>query len=152
VNLSDFDVRNPPHTAELKSQVESSLRGVERVWFDILSTGALPGREMMPDGSVKLRPVDLADWANKNGVDRWERIAENAVGNFLSSDPRALRPPMGFKREREKNKGAWYRIIPPLAEARKLWEKLRGPCDWPQAAGQGELQGESWELRKPAEC
>jgi hypothetical protein len=151
VDLSGFDVRNPPHTKELERQVASSLRGVERVWFDILQTGALPGYERLPDGSVKLQTEKLAEWANENGVNRWERITENAMGSFLGTDPRALRPPMGFKVGREKNKGRWYRTIPPLAEARRQWEKLRGSCDWPRASGQGELQGEEWELRRPSE-
>jgi hypothetical protein len=149
VDLSGFDVRNPPHTKELERQVASSLRGVERVWFDILQTGALPGYERLPDGSVKLRAADLAEWANTNGVDRWERITEEAVGNFLGTDPRALRPTMGLEKKREPNKGRCYRVIPPLVEARKRWEKLRGSGEWPRVSGQGELQGEEWELRRP---
>ncbi len=47
---------------------------------------------------------------------------------------------MGFKEGREKNKGPRYRVIPPLAEARKLWDTLRDPHDWPGVSGQGELR------------
>ncbi len=60
VDLTGFNVRKPPHTKALEKQVSDSLRGVERVWFDLLCTGALPSREaMLPDGSVKLRASDL---------------------------------------------------------------------------------------------
>ena len=147
VDLTGFDVHNPPMTDELQRQVELGLRGMERVWFEILRTGALPGYERLPDGSVKLQAADLAAWANKNGADRWEKITPNTVGNLLGTDKHALQPPMGFELKREKNNGAWYRVIPPLAEARKRWDELRGKCEWPRASGQGELQGESGRCR-----
>lgn len=147
IDLTNFNVRKPLRTVELLRQMADSLQSpAEKVWFECLGVGMLPARTMRKDGRVELRVSDLVTWAKKQSS-RWE-VSENSLGNFLGDDPRAMRPPMNFKTERRGHETR-FKIIPPLAECRKLWDQLRFPCEWPRVSGQEDLVGESWELREP---
>lgn len=140
VDVRGFDVRNPPHTEALVRQMPESLPTVEQAWFECLCSGRLPASKMRADGSVELSASDFVTWANKKYK---KQITENSLGNLLGDDKRAIRKPMGFKTERNKN-GPRFKVVLSLVEARAKWDTLRWKWKWPQLA-QGELV-EKWEL------
>lgn len=82
------DVRQPPHTVGLDQQKLAGLRGVEKWWFDHLSSGVLPtgggfdGEADSPDWSEAGQTVDKEElraahesWTMRS---RWQGEAANA--------------------------------------------------------------------------
>lgn len=134
VDMTNFNVRNVPHTAELRAQMTETLRDVERVWYDCLYTGIIPGR-LQKDGTALLRTIDLVNWAGGNG--RWNGVKPQHVGGLLG-DGTIDQPGMKFVHERALAQGERLRywIIPKLSTARDIWDKLRVKNEWPDDGGE----------------
>src|ERR1700756_4041927 len=71
VDVSQFEVRNVPNTAALRSQMAESLTGVEAAWFECLCRGELPGH-VDKDGTAWLRGSDFVRWAANQGRHDWK--------------------------------------------------------------------------------
>ena len=65
LDLSDFDVRNPPMTEGLRDQKLESLRSVDRWWYEVLAAGDLPcpPANAFDDGNA-------CDWSTATLFDR----------------------------------------------------------------------------------
>ncbi len=136
VDLTNFNVRNVPHTKELRDQMAESLRGVDAAWFRCLHTGILPGR-LQADDSALMKSVDLINWAARNGSREWMTLKPQHVGALLGEGKVGDRG-MGFYRQQTVVGTARQRfwVIPQLHEARSLWDKLRFEYDWPEDGGE----------------
>ncbi len=137
LDLTGFDVRNPPMTTGLRDQKLASLKGIEQWLFEILSSGRAPGDPMFEDVEVSWEdaaikvPVDdfrlnYEDWLRRR---RYQGDPLNAsrfgvrVHQIFPSISR-IHPKVGEKRQ-------WYYVIPRLSECRGEFEKMIGsPVDW----------------------
>jgi hypothetical protein len=63
LDLSDFDHRNPPHTAALNKQKLIGGDSIQKYWFDCLYRATIIGCEI-GDGSAWPKTVDCADLRN----------------------------------------------------------------------------------------
>ncbi|XSC48383.1 primase-helicase family protein [Bradyrhizobium sp. RDT10] len=143
LDLTGFDVRNPPMTTGLRDQKIASLRGIEQWLFEILSSGRAPGDSMFEDVEVSWEDASIkvaVDDFRLNYED-WLRRRRFA-GDLLNAARFGVRvhqifpaitrihPKVGDKRQ-------WYYVIPRLAECRAEFEKLIGSTinwagDFPQ--------------------
>lgn len=133
VDISDFNPRNVPHTAALRSQMAESLTGIEEVWYECLCRGELPGT-LNKDDTVWLRGSELVDWAAKHNPRKWSGLRVEHVGHLLGKNPRLKNKGMGFGKMQldlpgtgQRNQG-W--LIPKLKQARDVWESKRFEQDW----------------------
>jgi hypothetical protein len=128
VDLTGFNVRNVPKTAELVSSMAFGLKPVEKAWYELLHSGQLPQAQIQKDGTAWLRSECFIQWAREKR--RWE-FTDEQVGLLLKMHPRGEKDGMGFKKTRPKN-GPIFWVIPTLADARKIWDEKRFPVEWPQ--------------------
>jgi hypothetical protein len=123
-DLDRFNVREAPHTDELRAQMSESLRGIEAAFYECLQTGFLPA-QVMKDGTAELRTVDFIDWARKKERG-WSNIkAQHATTLFDEA--------LGLGRVQPLLKGARsrYWVIPPLGRTREIWDERRFKGSWP---------------------
>lgn len=142
VNLSRFNVREAPHTSELREQMGESLRGAEAAWFECLYHGVIPG-QVKKDGSAELRTDTLIYWARKK--ERvWSNIKPQHVETLLGINPRGEKMGFGFNRAEPLAKSERQRfwVIPPLSEARKVWDERRYKQRWPADGGEWDSLAE----------
>jgi hypothetical protein len=142
VNLAGFDVRTVPHTKELFTQMAHNLRDADAAWFECLMTGCVPGR-MTKDGQVEMRSIDFIEWAREKSS-RWNTITASNVGLLLNKNPRGTVPGFNFPKSQAFGTGSRQRywLIPKLSVARKEWDKLRFPVEWPDDGGEWDTYEE----------
>ncbi len=110
IELGDWHPRkNIPLSDAMQDQKIQSLKGLQRLWFDYLSTGEAYGDE---DGINVAIPTEY--FANKSGS------SKKAAGEFLKK--------MGCTHNRNTRPTTW--ITPPLTEARKIWETEFFAVNW----------------------
>lgn len=139
VDLSGFDVRNPPHTDALNEQAARSTVGAMDVVRECLTTGAIPGK-VQKDGTVWVSLNELALWANERRSTEWGRVKFNGLRDVLGA--------RGLKLEPNKDRGTlsgkkqprqWS--VPQLRVCRRLWDETFFPIDWPEDDGEwGEFE------------
>jgi hypothetical protein len=128
VDLSNFNVREAPHTTELRAQMSESLRGVESAWFECLTMGVLPGK-LRRDGTAELRTDTFLEWARKRERG-WSNLKATHLEALFGTEAGGLR----FTRVKplvpsEENR---FFDIPPLPVARKAWDEYRYVHPWPK--------------------
>ena len=128
LDLSDFDIRNAPHTHDLHEQMASSLEGVDNLFFDLLFSGVIPG-DVQTDGSVLFSVMRLFEWSQKHRRREWEDISIKEITNFFRKE-------MNFKQERKRLRKDGVRqpqrwSIPTLKKCREKWAEVRTNTDWP---------------------
>jgi hypothetical protein len=131
VDLGRFNVREAPHTNELRAQMSESLRGAESAWFECLTLGIVPGK-LKKDGTAELRADTFIEWARKREKG-WSHIKAPHVEALFGTGQGGLR----FNRVKalvpsDENR---YFDIPPLRVARATWDKYRYVHPWPQDGG-----------------
>ena len=130
-NISGFTPRQSLRTEGLRDQMVESLRGVESLWFECLSRGALPG-DLQKNGSVLMSSSDLLTWAARQRED-WKSINDIRLGYILSeNNKRGMRRGMGFLKDQQLTTVGRVRcwVIPPLDEARRIWNERRFKFGW----------------------
>jgi hypothetical protein len=138
-DLSNFNVFDRPVTREHGEQVRHGLKGAEAAFLHLLSVGEMRLGVVVEEGSMVFTTADFLEWAKTaepKGAN-WGRITPNAVANLLHGpqanykNPRH-RPGMGFEKTTGRPRG-WR--IPPLSEARRIWDHMRPNCpgDWEDA-------------------
>jgi uncharacterized protein DUF5906 len=143
VDLSKFNVREAPHTPELREQMMESLRGVEQAWNECLYTGLIPGK-LMKNGTAHLRAADFIDWARKKEKG-WSNLKPQHVGLLFGDNPRGDKMGFNFSRVGPLIKSELLRSfeIPPLTQARKLWDERRFRYPWPNDGGEWDALPET---------
>lgn len=116
-----------PKTDAHAEQKAQSLRGVDRLWFDCLTSGELPAGSLLADGTVKVRTRELLDqFASRTSN---PNVNKTSLGMLLSGT-------MVFEGGREAQGGkATFVVVPALAQARQRWNEKRFPFPWPPADG-----------------
>jgi hypothetical protein len=99
-----------PSNKALNDQRIESLRGCDKLWFDALWTGETLGN-MQPGNLVAVPTIAFAAAA---------RVTRKRAGEYLKS--------MGCAQARNMRPSCW--VTPPIADARKNWDKLRFKIDW----------------------
>jgi hypothetical protein len=112
-------------TAALTDQRIASLRGFERVWFDVLRAGELPtGHEELGGTRPFVGTRELREWA----AQRMQRRDLN------DGDVSGLLEELGGKRARPRSspgtRGSRGYYLPTLGEMRAAWDERRFPVEW----------------------
>jgi hypothetical protein len=136
VDLKNFNVREAPHTAELREQMSESLRGVEAAWFECLYSGVLPAR-VKKDGTAELRTDTFIEWA-RNNQRGWSNLKPQHVNLMLGVNPRGDKMGFDFTKADPLIPGGRQRYwdIPRLSLARKIWDERRFVTLWPADGGE----------------
>jgi hypothetical protein len=139
-DLKDFNVRVVPGTRALREQQKLSLPPEAEWWIHKLEHGQLLwGVDGWPDyvPSEKL-VTDFVDHTKRFGSFT-QRSSETALGMFFSRHwPKVekIRRTMSFEKQHPDGFTTEVKMlvrchqIPPLAECRKIWEKVHGPMEW----------------------
>ncbi len=154
--IGDWRPRVPPRTAALVEQQNHTLEGIDAVWFDVLRSGEIPVGQVMPDGTARVPSSAFIDWARSKRYRHSDRITTSSLVRLLGEPPEHQRSKrgkskaptwLGYRKGREWNasrqtSGPWYYEVPPLAQARADWDRIRQPNEWDEAA--------SWSLGEEA--
>lgn len=130
VDLTGFEVRSAPHTAELYEQMAYSLRSVDNAWFECLYNGAIPAC-VNDDGTAWLSGTVFAEWAKKQSNTRWHRISSRAVAMLLGETVKGHQSGMGWQQKQREEARHRFWDVPTLSQCRELWSKLRFKTEWP---------------------
>ncbi|MGU3389832.1 primase-helicase family protein [Sphingomonas sp. M1A8_2b] len=135
LDLGDWHPRySVPQNDGLIGQKAASLRGLERVWYDILSAGTPPigaGAIRLGDDSYVLPTEGMQRYCT-NLARRFD-VSPNAIADLFGTGRKVRngcipRRGMGFdKRDHPRPRG-W--IVPTLGEARRRWDVARWPGEW----------------------
>ena len=138
VDLRSFNVREAPHTAELREQMSESLRGVEAAWYECLYSGMIPAH-VLKNGSAEMRTDTFIEWARAKERG-WANLKQQHAQVMLGVNPRGEKMGFNFNKVQPllKESRQRYWDIPPLDRARKIWDELRWAASWPD-------DGNSWE-------
>jgi len=152
IDLTDFNPRSVPHTAALRSQMSESLTGIDRLWYECLFRGEIPGC-VNEDGTVSLRSTALVDWAAKRNPREWSGLRVEHVGNLLGINPRLKNRGMGFEKEKVIDPTRGVRVnawkVPNLDIARKTWTEKRFEQKWDDEGTEwSEATSDDYALRK----
>lgn len=131
VDLTDFEVREAPHTRELIAQMAQSLRNVEAAWFECLHLGNLPGR-LESDGTARMRSIDFFNWAASQKGRFWNDLRVQALSSLFGKTGKDKKKGMGFSSVQGTRQGdrSRYWIIPKLSECREIWSERRFNGEW----------------------
>lgn len=120
-DLSNFNIRQVPRSKGFARQVEQSLTGVERFWYERLLAGELPAGKPWPKQIEKAKLADdYQGFCIEVGVSR--RGAETSLGRNLQK----MCPRIGETRPAGKR----HFILPSLDECRKAFDTFTN-IDWP---------------------
>lgn len=136
MDLSQHNAREAPRTSGLDEQKALTLEGAEKVWYECLVRGEMPG--IKEHEGYSLRTNVLLAWSTRVKEWRWSANSEQ-VGLLFYMNPRGSHPPMGFAKLRSPRRWA----IPHLREARLAWEAKRFRGSWRDNT---DWEGEEWEL------
>ena len=136
VDLTKFNVRDAPHTAELREQMSESLRGVEMAWWHCLYHGSLPAK-IDSAGNAELRSDVFLNWARKNDHG-WKVLKPQHLNAMLGVNPKGEKLGFEFQHAHPLTEQSKYWVIPPLQQARKIWNERRYEVNWPR-------DGKKWD-------
>ena len=138
VDLRNFNVREAPHTAELREQMSESLRGVEAAWYTCLYSGMIPAH-VLKNGSAEMRTDTFIEWARAKERG-WTNLRHQHAQVMLGVNPRGEKMGFNFSKVQPllKDSRQRYWDIPPLGQARKIWDELRWAASWPDDGGEWE--------------
>lgn len=122
MDLSGFHPEHDrPETDALAEQRAASLRGFERVWFDVLRSGDMPplySSKRVGTDRVFASTTEFRDFAMQKL--RREDLTVSEVGGLFAR--------MGFEKIDSGRPRGW--IVPPLAEARRRWDETNFAMPW----------------------
>lgn len=135
LDLSEFDVRDVPQTSGLMGQKLSSLRNIERWWFELLCNETLPG--VMPDvdfvwdesgTAIKCDTLrqSYSAWISENQF-QGEKLSQVQFGHRL----KAMCPDITRTRPRTSDGRQWEYQLPDLRACKLAFEDWVGsPLQW----------------------
>jgi hypothetical protein len=140
LDISDFEVRNVPHTEGLREQKLLTMSTEQEWWYQKLENGSLTKHHV--GWTAPIFKDDLVDdylrYAQKIGVQR--RSTATAIGRFLQ-----VVCPEGWPRSKQRTKQytneQGVRMVerqyayefPPIEECRAWFDKkFGGPYPWPK--------------------
>jgi hypothetical protein len=138
INITDFNVRNVPRTEALRDQQAHSINNDDAWWESKLQAG-----EMLP-GLPWAKPIIIAqlneDYYNDSSRTRTRAKSSVALTRFLTTRcfpegvtkttvVTTLTERIGKKTVDRQAVMPCF-ILPPLAECRKHWEKIRPGMQW----------------------
>jgi Family of unknown function (DUF5906) len=134
LDLSAFNVRQRPKTAEHMEQKIQSLRGFDRYWFDVLWAGDFAAMSIVNDNWDSGRFVSSATLkAGFEAFQKANRFADPFIERDLSEALKRLCSSAVKSRRKEHGTQQRGYDLPVLEDARKDFEKVIGPgVDWPQ--------------------
>lgn len=113
-----------PDTDELARQKINSLEPIPKTFLDCLVIGQLPEGEELGDGSMLLPTKALTEEVRR--ATRRTDITHNGVADFLGE--------RGFGCEKRRNQRPSGYVIPPLPQARAMWDALFFRVEWDAAS------------------
>lgn len=126
MDLSDFHPEHDrPDTDALAEQRAASLRGFDRVWFDVLRSGDMPplySSKRVGVDSVFVATTEFRDFAMQKM--RREDLTVSEVGGLFGR--------LGFEKVDSGRPRGW--IVPPLKEARGRWDATSFAMPWDATA------------------
>lgn len=137
IDLTGFDVRNPPKTAGLTGQHVQSLRGIDGFLFDLVATGIAPGDVAFDDldnswgdGPTFVSTTDLHrnyhQW-RKDDPHRGQAMTSAVFGKSIMQA--AIKVSKHHKRVGGKPR--WFYQIPSLQDCRDTFDAQLGtPWNW----------------------
>jgi Family of unknown function (DUF5906) len=148
VDLTGFDVRAVPETAELREQKEYSLTGAKDLVVQLAKSGQMPGGDVREndivlydnDGSnvveergvVEVNLTAIVEWANRKKPTEWGRINYRQLQDVLGAKGLGLDRVQRRVQVGPAHKVWRYWLFPPLPEFRKLIdEKIIKVDVWP---------------------
>lgn len=133
-----------PKTEALGEQQFKSASGIHALWQNLLMIGELPGGVevvdtsrrfypsdkgqafTLPKGSVLINTTEVAKWSIKQGNRDHIGSIVDGLGKLLGAKGMNFGSCKMHKGDKKR-----HRIIPPLDEARRLWdEKFRAKTEW----------------------
>lgn len=115
LDIGDWHPRDSiPANRELNDQRIHSLHGFDDVWFNWLYSGETTVGNS-EEVRIRIATADFADTVHKANL--------KAAGDYLKA--------MGCKHDRNTRPTTW--IVPPLPEARQIWDTKRFAVDWDQS-------------------
>jgi hypothetical protein len=138
-DISDFDPRQYPETAELGGQKVGSLVGQNRWWYNKLQDGRLPlFEELRPDGSCRVITDKLSHDYLRNEKDATLRIifSKESFGKQLKKLCPGLQKTDKIANDSKYNLGTrakWIYVytLPSLKECRRMFEEAQKTnIDW----------------------
>jgi hypothetical protein len=140
LDVSKHNPMRAQKTSGLVSQKALSLEGADRLWYECLVLGELPG-QLDGKGGVLVKTTALLAWATRHKGWRFQSSAEE-VGRVLGDHKSQNGAPgMGFARSRTPRR--W--MVPPLVEARAAWDKARFPGPWTDELENPFWSEDTWE-------
>jgi hypothetical protein len=121
--------RNVPQTEALHSQKAATISGIDAVFLDLLRAGEIPALSIDDFGNAHVATSSLRDYAQRHL--RREDVTLNAVNKLLRD--------LGFEYKDSRPRGF---IVPPLAEARAVWDRARMPMRWDSARRWEQIESE----------
>ncbi len=134
MDLGDWHPRRDrPQTAALTDQKVRSLSGIEAAWFECLQSGELPVGKSEGE-SVWIASSEFLDRLNMTCRPKVPFNANHLKALLAEPQKNHRGKGMGFETRREKpGEGVRGYVVPPLAEARRLWNERRFPYTWDDA-------------------
>ena len=152
-DISDFDPRQYPETAELEGQKVGSFVGANRWWYNKLQDGRLPlFEELRPDGSCRVITDKLSHDYLQSEKDATLRVifSKESFGRQLKKLCPGMIKADKIKNDPKYNLGSrakWVYVytIPSLKECRRMFEVTqKTQIDWNEDVSEwdGEIGGE----------
>jgi hypothetical protein len=137
VDLTGFNVRKPPHTDELREQMQESTTDGMDVVREILETGLLPCT-LAENGRINVNLNQVLGWVIKKRPE-WSRIKYNALRNVFGERGLNFKP-VRVKAEFDGQQGVRTRFwqLPDLKTCRNMWDKKYFKIKWAD-------DGDKWE-------
>lgn len=145
VDLTGFDVRAVPETAELRRQKAYSLTGVKDLIVELAMSGKIPGgevrqkdnltykidggRDTEATGSVEVNLGHLASWANKANAAKWGGINYRQLQDVFGKKGLGLESIQRREGSSDQARVRRYWLLPPLLEFRELIDQRLVPID-----------------------
>jgi hypothetical protein len=137
-DISKFDPRNPPITEGLLGQIETTLKGFDAYWYQVLTRGDQQGPHGLDDlQGWETTGVNIVKQDLFQNYHEWGRRPESKY-LYAPIGEKQIGARMGkvcpsYKNDRPTENGRRVRryLLPPLAQCRKDFEKfMGGPVHW----------------------
>jgi len=127
-DLTDYEVRDVPRTTALDDQKNASLNGFTRMFYDWLVAGILPAAASALTDQLRkpdrfapfVGTAELTEFYKAHRTHTDPPATFNAVAETFNR--------LGFRKGRIKDVSGYH--LPPLQEARKMWDVKQAPGQW----------------------
>jgi hypothetical protein len=150
LDVTGFNVRNPPHTDALREQMAESTVGGMDILREMLSCGQIPG-SVQRDGGININLNQVLGWAIKKRSE-WSRVKYHALRDMLGAKGLGFEPMRQVIHDGKQGVLPTKRLrvwrLPDLTACRqKFFERFGFKDDWDDDATEWESTGavsEEW--------